>query len=63
MALIGYARVSTQEQDLEAQVAALECHGCEKIFSGKQSGNSLDNEKKLLTDYTFNGSNSKKLTF
>ena len=57
MALIGYARVSTQEQDLEAQVAALECHGCEKIFSGKQSGNSLDNVKKLddLLDYIREG--------
>lgn len=57
MALIGYARVSTQEQDLEAQVTALERHGCEKIFSGKQSGNSLDNVKKLddLLDYIREG--------
>ncbi|MCH2089725.1 MAG: recombinase family protein, partial [Pseudoalteromonas sp.] len=57
MAQIGYARVSTQEQDLEAQVEALERHGCEKIFSGKQSGNSLDNVKKLddLLDYIREG--------
>lgn len=57
MALIGYARVSTQEQDIEAQVEALERHGCEKIFFGKQSGNSLDNVKKLddLLDYIREG--------
>lgn len=47
MALIGYARVSTQEQEFESQVDALVRYGCEKIFSGKQGGNSLDNLKKL----------------
>lgn len=57
MALIGYARVSTQEQDLEAQIDALERHGCKKIFLGKQGGNSLDNVKKLeeLLDYIREG--------
>lgn len=57
MALIGYARVSTQEQDLEYQVDALVNYGCEKIFSGKQGGNSLDNQKKLdeMLDYIREG--------
>ena len=31
--LIGYARVSTDDQDTAAQVAALHAAGCERIFS------------------------------
>ena len=57
MALIGYARVSTQEQDLVVQVDALNRYGCKKIFSGKQGGNTLDNVKKLddMLDYIREG--------
>jgi len=29
---VGYARVSTDEQDTAAQVAALEAYGCEVIY-------------------------------
>ncbi len=38
MAIVGYARVSTTDQDLSIQRAALEKSGCEKIFAEKQSG-------------------------
>jgi len=44
---IGFARVSTQEQDLEVQLTKLDSFGCEKIFEGKQSGVSVNNDKKL----------------
>lgn len=40
--LIGYARVSTQEQDTQAQISALKSAGCELIFQEQASGGRWD---------------------
>jgi DNA invertase Pin-like site-specific DNA recombinase len=40
--LIGYARVSTSEQETAAQVAALKAAGCERIYREKASGGRWD---------------------
>lgn len=57
MQLIGFARVSTSNQDLTNQLKTLEEHDCNKIFHGKQSGKSKENEFKLkeLVDYVRQG--------
>jgi DNA invertase Pin-like site-specific DNA recombinase len=40
--LIGYARVSTQDQETAAQIAALKTAGCELIFQERASGGRWD---------------------
>ena len=40
--LIGYARVSTEDQNLDLQVSALERAGAERIFTDKLSGTRTD---------------------
>jgi hypothetical protein len=40
--LLGYARVSTDAQSLEAKMAALKAAGCERIYAEKRSGAETD---------------------
>src|ERR1700716_2899499 len=42
MATFGYARVSTRDQDLSAQVAELRAAGCAKVLKEKASGAKTD---------------------
>lgn len=47
MSYVGYARVSTQDQDYELQVEALKKVGCHKIFAEKISASSTGNRTQL----------------
>jgi DNA invertase Pin-like site-specific DNA recombinase len=47
MALIGYARVSKDEQNLDLQIDALKTKGCIKIFTDKLTGTKFDERKQL----------------
>lgn len=51
---IGYARVSTQEQDLDMQMDELRLAGCRKIFTDKVSGarNEREGLKECLNNLT-----------
>ena len=53
MARIGYARVSSIDQDLHTQLAKLEAEGCEIIRSEKVSGGSRDGRTALATVLEF----------
>jgi len=47
MARVGFARVSTQAQDLTDQLTRLNKYGCIKVFSGKHSGKADRNKEAL----------------
>ncbi|MBD8686012.1 MULTISPECIES: recombinase family protein [unclassified Rhizobium] len=53
MARIGYARVSTIDQDLQVQLDRLRSEGCEIIRSEKVSGGSRDGRIELATVIEF----------
>jgi DNA invertase Pin-like site-specific DNA recombinase len=54
--LVGYARVSTQDQKTELQLDALKAAGCEKVFVEKASGAQRDRpELKSALDYMRDG--------
>lgn len=56
MANIGYARVSTKEQDLSLQIERLQEYGIDKIFMEKESGsNSKRKELHKALDYLREG--------
>jgi len=49
---VGYARVSTRDQETHLQIDALQAHGCERIFEEKASGAQRDRpELKAAIDY------------
>src|SRR6201986_5351316 len=55
MTIIGYARVSTTDQDLSIQQAALKAAGCEVIRAEKRSGTSGRDELPTVLDFLRTG--------
>ena len=53
MTVIGYARVSTTDQDLSIQEAALRAAGCDVIRSEKRSGTTMKDREELRTILDF----------
>src|SRR5262245_2025720 len=47
MSKIGYARVSSQDQNLDRQIAALRAEGCKRIFREKASGKAMHDRPEL----------------
>jgi DNA invertase Pin-like site-specific DNA recombinase len=55
MTVIGYARVSTTDQDLSIQETALRAAGCDVVRAEKQSGTSTQGRAELRTVLDFIG--------
>jgi DNA invertase Pin-like site-specific DNA recombinase len=51
--IVGYARVSSIDQNLERQLENLKMFGAEKIFTEKQSGKSIENRPVLQEALNF----------
>lgn len=52
-ARIGYARISTTDRNLDAQIRALEVAGCSIIHKEQKSGARLDDRQELITILDF----------
>ena len=52
---IGYARVSTKEQNLARQLEAIEAEGCDKIYSDKISGKDFERPQYQKGKYKSSG--------
>jgi hypothetical protein len=61
MATIGYVRVSTIDQDLDIQVAALKREGCTTIRSEKRSGPTTQGREELRKSASLRGSRRPRL--
>lgn len=48
MALVGYARVSTLDQDTTTQIERIQSAGCEKVFSEQKSGTTKKGRSALV---------------
>src|SRR5712671_4584089 len=53
MTIIGYARVSTTDQDLSIQESALRAAGCEVIRAEKRTGTTTEGREELRTVLDF----------